>query len=103
MLISEIVLMNPRLTQNQQVVLCVTFNAPTSTVAVEQTQQTDNMVEARKQLFNMGMIEYDNDGGIVITDDGKSAMRREDLLDETDSLTERGASLVRDYTSVTKI
>lgn len=95
MLISEIVLMNPRLTQNQQIVLCIAFNAPTSTVAFEQTQQNPNMVEARKQLANMGMIEYDDENGIVVTEDGKKAMQREDLLNDEDALTERGMQLVQ--------
>ena len=94
MLLHEIAIMNPHLTQTQQRVLCRIKIAPTSTIAAEQTQDDLNMVEARKQLARMGMISYDDEGGIVITDDGVSAMKREYLLDDMEELTDRGHEMV---------
>lgn len=94
MLLHEIAIMNPHLTQTQQRVLCRIKIAPTSTIAAEQTQDDMNMVEARKQLARMGMVSYDDEGGLTITDDGISAMKREYLIDDTEELTDRGQAIV---------
>lgn len=96
MRLSEIAIMNPHLTKTQQTVLCRIFIAPTSTIAYEQTQDTPNTIEARKQLANMGMVRYDEVGGVEITDDGTRAMEREYLVDETGELTQQAQDLIDD-------
>lgn len=96
MLLNEVrPVINPKLTLTQKTVLCNVFTSPTSLVAYEQTQTDDNTVQARELLIKMGILGFDEEGGLVVTSDGKEVMTREYLIDDTEELTDQGRDLIK--------
>lgn len=95
MLLNEIkMIINPKLSETQKRVMCIVKTAPTSIVGYEQTQTDENTVQAREMLVKIGMLRFDEEGGLVVTDDGETTMQRENLVDDMGELTDEGRALV---------
>lgn len=53
--------------------------------------KSPNLVEARDTLEKLGLLTYDeNKGTSEVTDEGKEVMRKENLIDDSDTLTPEG-------------
>jgi len=85
------------LTDIQKEVLCKISASPTPQVAYETLSQvpssvSDNYATARDTLEHIGLISV-LEGTVEVTDKGREVMRDENLIDDTDELTELGQQL----------
>ena len=97
-------LTNIRLSDTQKVALTKIVAAPTEEVAYEELNNGRNIVAARDQLEKLGLISV-AEGSAILTDEGKQVMKDENLMDETEQLTDVGQqyAAVQDPADVAKI
>lgn len=85
------ILTNVHLTQHQKQALATIFSASSASLAYEHISGgAPNLMAAAKILDKLGMVIIHGDDEITVTEAGKSIMRDEGLLDDTDTLTDDG-------------
>ena len=82
-------LTNVSLTDSQKQVLSKVISAATPLMGGREARNGRQYVEATKVLINLGLMTYKNDQAEV-TDAGKQVMKQENLIDDSDQLTQRG-------------
>lgn len=78
-----------RLSGTQKAVLTKIIASSTEEQAYEQISDGRNLVAARDILKKLGLIEFE-EGSATVTDTGKQVMKDENLLDDSDQLTDEG-------------
>lgn len=78
-----------RLSETQKTVMCRIIAAPTEELAYEQVSDGTNIVAARDQLTDLGLITW-SEGTAANTESGMQVLKDEALVDETGELTETG-------------
>lgn len=93
-LIQEAVPVGPtavRLTDTQKNVLVSVYAAATPELAYNYTIGAENVVQAREQLHNMGLISInDAQARAGITDEGQTALANVNYIDDVGQLTDEG-------------
>lgn len=89
-----------RLTDNQKTVLCIVKNAGTPKSALGDIANGDeNLKQAKNMLLDKDLFDppllSDEDGGLSVTDDGESAMKDENLVDDMGELTDEGKQFLQ--------
>lgn len=80
------------LTSSQKMVLSKITASANAVVASEQARGNANLTSAQNLLIKLGLLRVD-DEGVHITDKGNSAMKDENIVDSSGSLTDVGKSL----------
>lgn len=78
-----------RLSETQKEALCSVIAAPTEEMAYEAVTAGTNMVAARDQLSDLGLLDW-TEGSASVTDKGMGVLEDEALVDEMGELTEVG-------------
>ncbi|MGI0075883.1 MAG: hypothetical protein ACREAU_00575 [Nitrosopumilaceae archaeon] len=88
-------LTNIHLTQHQKQALATIFAASSATLAYEHISNgVSNLMAATKILDDLNLVIISDDDKITVTEEGKSTMRDEGLLDDTDALTDEGQKAI---------
>lgn len=88
----ENTLTNVTLTDQQKQLLVKIITAATPHAAGKEVRNGQQAMEAAKTLIDLGIINYSNDE-VTVTDAGKGYMRDENLIDDTEQLTQYGQQL----------
>lgn len=83
------ILTNVRLSDSQKIVMARAIIAETPQIAYENINEGINLRAAALELHKLGLLNYDADDTYV-TESGKDVLRDENIIDETDQLTEDG-------------
>lgn len=85
------VLTSIRLTDNQKKVLTRILNAPTEQLGYEAVTTEKKAITAGNILSKLGLLTLDAaNNKAIVTDAGKEVMRNENLIDDSDELTDEG-------------
>ena len=79
-----------RLSETQKTLMCQIVAAPTEELAYEASEDGTNIVAARDQLEQLGLIEWE-EGSASITDNGMEVLKDEALIDDMGELSEEGS------------
>ncbi len=84
-----------RLTDTQKLVLLNVYASPTPETAYDTVTGSPNLVAARNQLRNAGLIVVDDQNSRAgVTDQGQEALINNNLIDETGEVTEEGDAML---------
>lgn len=89
------------LSNTDKAVLASIFSSPTPELAFENTNGSENLIVSRNKLYKFTFIRL-NSYQAITTDLGKTALVANNLIDETDQLTDEGAKLVNSITQLKK-
>lgn len=88
-------LTNVHLTAHQKQALATVFSASSASLAYEHIATgVSNLMGAAKILDDLGLVVIHNDSEITVTEAGKTVMRSEGLLDDSDALTADGQKAI---------
>ena len=87
------VLTNVSLNTNQKQLLVRMMSAATPLLAGKEVRNGSEAMTAAKVMIDLGLISYNNEEA-VITDTGLQKMKDENLIDQSNQLTQYGNSLV---------
>lgn len=89
------------LSNTDKAVLASIFSSPTPELAFQNTNGSENLIVSRNRMNRFNLINV-NTHQAVITNDGKTALIANNLIDEMDQLTDDGSKLVDSIKIISK-